>query len=32
MFDIVLRNPYISSNFDILLTDASKTRRIFVVS
>lgn len=32
MFNIVLRNPKKSSNFDILLSSTTATRRIFIVS
>lgn len=32
MFDIVLRNPKVTSDFDIMLYDAPMTRRIFIVS
>ena len=31
MFDIILRNPYVQSPFDISLTTTT-TRRIFIIS
>ena len=32
MFDIVLRNPKITSDFDIKLSDEISKRRIFIIS
>jgi hypothetical protein len=32
MFNIVLRNPKITSNFDIKLSDGTVVRRIFMIT
>ena len=32
MFDIELRNPYVSSVFDVQLSKPTTTRRIFMIS